>query len=91
MWLSGGSAMATRCGGTAPKSGVAIALSEQLSRCVAPGGVILGRRYPSRILMVRLRCQPVDVILVSVYLPHDGRTNPETLARNPISNPNHRL
>ena len=26
--------------------------------------------------MVRLRCQPADVILVSVYLPHDGRTNP---------------
>ena len=35
-------------------SGVATFLSKELARCVAPGGVIRGIKYPSRILLVPL-------------------------------------
>ena len=59
-----------------PASGVAIALSERMARCVAPGGVIRGRKFPSRILLVRLKCVGIDLVFGSVYVPHDGRTNP---------------
>ena len=49
-----------------PAAGVAISLSEELSRCVAPGGVILGQRFPSRVLCIRIRTRGShDILLVN--------------------------
>ena len=58
-----------------PAAGVAIFISKDLSRCVT-GAAVLGRRFPARIMMVRVKASPVDIVLVNVYVPHAGRSNP---------------
>ena len=52
-------------------AGVAISPLEGLSHSVAPGGFIMGQRFPAWVLCIRLRTRGShDVLLVNAYVPH---------------------
>ena len=59
-----------------PKSGVFVLLSKDMAQAAAPGGVTVSRKYPSRVLCVRIRADPVDLVIIAAYIPHQHRTNP---------------